>query len=375
MRNCGSPRQSWALALFALAAASAGVSSPLHASYCGSVTADAGDEITACAGGTATLDGSRSSGNEDRHCVDRSYRWRDGETVVQDWSADPVAEIVPRTAVYELDFVARDDGSGWWLSDSDWVLVIVGPEPVAGARAPDDLVACLDETVVLEGSATRGADCDDARLTFRWYDAAGTLLLEGGDPRLEVVVTGDTTYDFEVLVESPTGTATDRDTVAVSAFPGVVVDAGPDRLALAFEPVGIGTSTPPGCGVPPYTYAWDPAEGLDDPTSPEPIARVGETTTYCLTVSDTSGIEGTDCMQLGISRYGLRLLMAKSDSSTASLHLLGGTGPFKVKRSAWPDLSAPELIADPIWARELSDTPPASTSIWFYHFGYTTLKR
>ena len=40
---------------------------------------------------------------------------------------------------------------------------------------------------------------------------------------------------------------------------------------------------------PNYIYEWSPAAGLDDPTSPTPIADPGVTTTYSVTITDTSG--------------------------------------------------------------------------------------
>ncbi|MDH3650034.1 MAG: gliding motility-associated C-terminal domain-containing protein, partial [Saprospiraceae bacterium] len=40
---------------------------------------------------------------------------------------------------------------------------------------------------------------------------------------------------------------------------------------------------------PNLVYEWSPAEGLDDPTSPNPIASPTQSTTYSVTITDTSG--------------------------------------------------------------------------------------
>jgi hypothetical protein len=42
-------------------------------------------------------------------------------------------------------------------------------------------------------------------------------------------------------------------------------------------------------GLPPYTYDWQPAASLDDPSSPAPLATPSETTTYDLSVTDSLG--------------------------------------------------------------------------------------
>jgi len=57
------------------------------------------------------------------------------------------------------------------------------------------------------------------------------------------------------------------------------------------------------CGIPPYNYAWLPATGLSDPTSPNPTACPDATTTYILSVTDNANPpnSGVDTMTVTVS--------------------------------------------------------------------------
>ena len=43
-------------------------------------------------------------------------------------------------------------------------------------------------------------------------------------------------------------------------------------------------------GNPLYTYVWMPVEGLDDPSSPNPLANPEQTTTYTVQISDVNAL-------------------------------------------------------------------------------------
>ncbi len=82
----------------------------------------------------------------------------------------------------------------------------------------------------------------------------------------------------------------DTDTITVVPVTAIA-DAGSDIDACSVEQVQL-----QGSGG--ELYSWEPAESLDDPTSPNPIANPSETTTYTLTV--TSGPGCTDEAQVTV---------------------------------------------------------------------------
>jgi hypothetical protein len=54
----------------------------------------------------------------------------------------------------------------------------------------------------------------------------------------------------------------------------------------------------PSGGTPPITYLWSPANGLDDPTSPDPVASPASTTVYTVTATDASLQTASDSVEL-----------------------------------------------------------------------------
>jgi hypothetical protein len=96
-------------------------------------------------------------------------------------------------------------------------------------------------------------------------------------------------YDFEV-VNSDGGETVAAFSVAVA--PECMGVAGPDQMICEGESVELGT----GCLPDPhpvdgveYCYAWEPVDGLDDPTAVMPSAPPTETTAYTVYVTSSEG--------------------------------------------------------------------------------------
>ncbi len=65
--------------------------------------------------------------------------------------------------------------------------------------------------------------------------------------------------------------------------------AGHDTLCCKGHPVNLGGNPTAIGGTKSYVYLWTPADGLNDPTSSNPIALPTETKTYTLNVTDENG--------------------------------------------------------------------------------------
>lgn len=90
--------------------------------------------------------------------------------------------------------------------------------------------------------------------------------------------------------------------------PPLVVSAGPDLTVSMGGSVVINASVTG--GPQPYSYMWEPADGLDDPSTPlvgdgstllQPTASPTRTTTYKLTVTDADGRQALDFVTIAVA--------------------------------------------------------------------------
>jgi hypothetical protein len=92
--------------------------------------------------------------------------------------------------------------------------------------------------------------------------------------------------------------SSDNKTVTINTRP--IVDAGPDQTITFGGSTVIGGSPTASGGIPPYTYSWVPATGLNNPASANPTASPTINTTYTVTVIDSKGCTSIDSMTLSI---------------------------------------------------------------------------
>ncbi len=164
-----------------------------------------------------------------------------------------------------------------------------------------------NDTTICEGSdATLNATVSNttAPVTYQWT-GGGAISCSG--PSIACAstnVTGLTSagspYTFIVDILDANG-CRDTDTVVVNVNPIPVVDAGPDQNICAWTPASLCANVTTGVG--PFTYAWDPAAGLDDSTLKCPTANVGNTpsTTYCVTATDAAGcVSLPNCVTINV---------------------------------------------------------------------------
>lgn len=166
------------------------------------------------------------------------------------------------TTVYA---VTADDGTGCLATDS--VIVVVSPLPAAFAGF--DQGVCEGNTAQLNASGG---------VIYSWSPSAG--LSNSGIANPEVIFTSDT-VTYVVTVTDVIG-CVNTDTVTVWQEPLPEAVAGPDTTICFGESVQLIS----GGG---ETYNWTPAAGLNDPTVQNPVATPQTTTTYTVTVGQTSG--------------------------------------------------------------------------------------
>lgn len=166
------------------------------------------------------------------------------------------------TTVYT---VTADDGTGCLATDT--VTVVVSPLPTAFAGFNQGV--CAGNTAQL--NATGG-------VSYSWSPSAGL-----SDPNISnpVVTFTTDTATYVVIVMDAIG-CVNSDTVTVWQEPLPDAVAGPDTT-ICF---GQSAQLFAGGG---ETYIWDPATGLNNPNVQNPIATPQSTTTYTVTVGQTTG--------------------------------------------------------------------------------------
>jgi len=214
--------------------------------------ANAGSDISICAGSSAPLGG--SGGTE--------YFWQPAEGLDNVRSQNPIAN--PRvTTIYTL-IVTNDEG----CSAIDRVTVTVLDAP--NATAGDDQTMCPAPQGAAELRATGG-------IGFSWKPTETLSRSDISNP----VASPTKTTTYTVVITGENGCQT-TDSVTVFVYPTPVADAGPDMVSCPNKPVQFGATG----GV---KYVWSPSRFLDNPNIANPQATVSVTTRFTVTVTNTFG--------------------------------------------------------------------------------------
>ncbi len=204
--------------------------------------------------------------------------------------------------------VAVTDAKG--CTDTDTMLVVVNPSLQANAGQDD--VICSGESVTLGGSPT--ATGGTPPVTYSWAPTAGLNNPTSANP----TATPNATTTYIVTLTDQSGT-TDKDTVTVTVFPLLVVNAGADAGITLGQSKQIGGNPTATGGTPPFNYSWTPTTGLDNPTVANPTALITNTTTYAVTVVDANGCTKSDTVKVTVNS------MLVADAGPDQTACLGGT--------------------------------------------------
>ena len=128
------------------------------------------------------------------------------------------------------------------------------------------------------------------------------------------------------------------------------IDLANEAYFCQYESVMIEATALTGDG--PYTYSWEPVEGLSDPTISNPLANPTEPTVYFVTITDAIGCEGES--SIFVQQYPQLFASAGNDteicygfSTTLSGSAWGGEPDYTFEWSPVTGLNNPN-IANPI---------------------------
>ena len=223
--------------------------------------AEAGDDQTLCFGGSFLLGSDLSPSSPDL-----LYEWSPREGL-----DDPNAIRPKATPPQTTRYYVRVTNKVTVCFAVDSVLVSLGN--VLTANAGNDTTLCAGSTVVL------GSTESTPNRSYQWSPTTGLDDATQRNPLASPTET--TTYILRVFDNATECEAFDSVTVVVLSTP--LADAGEDRTLCIGGSTLLGGADP---GSTNLVYRWSPADGLDNPASPHPVATPAETTIYFLEVSD-----------------------------------------------------------------------------------------
>lgn len=241
--------------------------------------ADAGLDqfITTCTADSVTIGGSPSGslGNPPY-----TYAWSPSTGLSSTTASNPVVKGISTTQTYTLTVT---DFNG--CSATDAVVVRILPSSLSVNAGPDvQLCAGFCAQLGTFPPVSGGS----APFTYSW---SGGNLTDPSAANPVACPNGTTTYTVSVT-DSKGCTATDA--VIVTVNPNPTADAGPDLALCSGNSVTIGGNPAASGGTAPYTYSWNPTQGLSRPDTSNPVATPAITTTYQLIVIDSKGCTNND---------------------------------------------------------------------------------
>ncbi|MBI3260599.1 MAG: T9SS type A sorting domain-containing protein [Ignavibacteriae bacterium] len=241
--------------------------------------ANAGPDQASCSGEIIRLGTAPEPGN--------TYRWQPEDGLDDPSKSNPIASPLILTTY----ILTVTNGSGCMASDT----VIISPGQLK-AIVSEDTVVCIGSSVRL--SANGGSN-------YIWSPPDGLDNPTISNPYCSAI----SSTQYKVIVSS--GTCVDTGYVTVDVVPVPTANAGEDRGICAGESTTIGSSEVAGC-----IYLWQPQTGLSELSESMTTVNPTVSTSYILSVTNSSGCEKTDTVTVTVNPLNERLFTLNPSSIT-----------------------------------------------------------
>jgi len=260
-----------------------------------------------------------------------TYTWDFGDGQVST-DSDP-AHVYSKPGAYTVSLTVTDS-KGESATVTNQATLYQSPNAGFSTRSP-----------VCDGDETAFADETNGGLgpyTYSWSFGDGS---SSTDQSPKHAYPGPGRYNVSLTVTDSNGCSNSAaESVLVSQRPEA--DAGQDRSVAKGESVQVGASPTASGGLPPYTYAWSPEDGLSDASTANPTASPKATTEYTVEVLDSSGCISADRVTVYVS--GIALTKEPSTTSAATGDEI--TYSYTVKNTGDLNVSGIALIDDKLGA-------------------------
>ncbi len=214
-----------------------------------------------------------------------TFEWRFGSgpdvNPAEFSGADPGNISYRRAGRYTIELIARN---GCGMSSSATMSILVGASP--SAYAGRDSSDCMADTIRIQ----LGADPRPG-FEYQWTPALGL-----SNPRIaNPLATVERPRRYTLEVRDPNSGCSSSASIEVNPLGMRLMGAGPDQ-SVCDEAVRLGS--PANERRDGLSFLWHPADGLDDPTAPRPMALPDTKTVYSVTVNGPDGCEITDEVEI-----------------------------------------------------------------------------
>ncbi len=261
-------------------------------------SANAGPDLSICAGSSTTLNASASGGNSPY-----TFDWSNGLGSGASKTVSPAS-----TTTYTVTVT-----SATGCTSTDQVVITVNPAPVANAGANQTI--CYGGSATLTATASGGA----SPYVFNWSNGLGTGASKTVSPA------STTTYTVTV---TGANSCTSTSQVTVNVNPQLTASAGSNVTICT----GTGTTlnaTATG-GTSPYTFNWSNGLGSGASKAVSPLI----TTTYTVTTTDAAGCTATSQVTVNVSALfpiadaGPQQNICGGANTTITATATGGVTPY-----------------------------------------------
>lgn len=214
--------------------------------------------------------------------------------VVYDQPQNTSTSVIPIT----YSIVAQ---AGGCAGDTVLQVIQVKPRPVITISSPPQAVCSGTPVQISFQSSLQGT-------TYFWSSTSGLYGSSAVINDQPVNISNGFPITVSYLINAQTnGCSGTQAFTAVTVWPQPVADAGLDQTLLSCSNTlsYLGGSPAGSGGTAPYTYAWSPAQGLNDSSVAQPLIAGNTASNYTLTVTDVHGCSATDAVNVNQTNSGL----------------------------------------------------------------------